>query len=255
MEPADPEPTRRFSDRAEDYARYRPDYPAAAVTAILAGLAPPTELTIADIGAGTGILSRQLAERGARIVAVEPNASMREAATPHARITWQDGTAEATGLPFAAHDAVTVAQAFHWFHPTIALPEFHRALRPGGRLAVLWNHRSRDDAFTNGYRRALEAIDGEAPAERSTFDPETVAKTGCFRNLRSLRFEHRQALRLEDLLGRALSTSTVPRSGPRTDTLLAMLRELHAKHRGADGRATMVYRTDVFLWDRADVAG
>lgn len=255
MEPADPEPTRRFSDRAEYYARYRPDYPATAVTAMLTGLAPPSALGIADIGAGTGILSRQLADRGAQVAAVEPNAAMREAARPHARVTWHDGTAEATGLPFAAHDVVTVAQAFHWFHPTIALPEFHRILRPGGRLVVLWNHRSRDDAFTLGYRHALEAIDGEAPAERSTFDPQTVTRSGCFTNLRTLRFEHRQALRLEDLLGRALSTSTVPRSGPRTDTLLAMLRELHARHRGADGRATMVYRTDVFLWERADTTG
>lgn len=251
MEPADPAPTRRFSDRAEDYARFRPDYPAAAVAAILAGLPPPPQLVTADVGAGTGIFARQLAERGARVVAVEPNRAMREAATPHPRITWTDGTAEATGLPFAAHDLVTVAQAFHWFHVDLALEEFQRVLRPGGRLAILWNHRSRDDAFTLGYRQALEAIDGEAPAERSTFVPDTVTATGRFANPRTLGFEHSQALTLDELLGRALSTSTVPKSGPRTETLLSMLRELHARHRGRDGRSSMVYRTDVHLWDRA----
>ncbi len=251
MEPADPEPTRRFSDRAADYARYRPSYPAAAIDAMLAGLAPPAALVIADIGAGTGILSRQLAERGCQVTAVEPNRAMRDAATPHPRVRFVDGTAEATGLPFAAHDLATAAQAFHWFQPELALPELHRVLRPGGRLAILWNHRSRTDPFTAGYRSALAAIDGEAPVERSTFDPRAVTATGLFANPRTAAFEHRHTLTEADLLGRAASTSTVPRSGPRTERLAALLRELHARHRGPGGTATMVYRTDVHLWDRA----
>jgi SAM-dependent methyltransferase len=252
MEPKDPDPTRRFSDRAGDYARARPSYPAAAVDAILDGLLPPARLTVADVGAGTGIFARLLAERGAAVVAVEPNAAMRDAATPHARVTWRDGAAEATGLPFAEHDLVTVAQAFHWFHVDPALEEFQRVLRPRGRLAILWNRRNRADAFTLGYCAALEAIDGEAPAERSVFDPAVVTATRRFANQRLVQFDFRQPLTLDDLLGRARSTSTVPKSGPRLDQLLALLRDLHARHRGADGRATMVYRTDVHLWERAD---
>jgi SAM-dependent methyltransferase len=251
MEPSDPAPTRRFSDRAGDYARSRPSYPEAAVDAVLAGLPPPERLTIADVGAGTGIFARLLAVRGATVAAVEPNAAMREAAEPHARVKWFDGAAEATGLPFAAHDLVTVAQAFHWFHAEVALEEFQRVLRSGARLAIVWNRRVRTDAFTLGYCKALEAIDGEAPAERSTFDPAVVTATGRFTNQRLLQFDFRQALTLDDLLGRARSTSTVPKSGPRLEQLLAMLRELHGEHRGADGRATMVYRTDVHLWERA----
>lgn len=251
MEPEDPEPTRRFSDRAQDYARFRPDYPAAALAAIVAGLAPPSRLEVVDVGAGTGILSRQLAELGSNVIAVEPNQAMRSAAEPHPRITWAEGTAEATGLPGGSCDAVTAGQAFHWFRVPETLAEFQRVLRPAGRLAILWNHRSRVDEFTVGYRRALEAIDGEAPAERSKFVPDVVTSTGRFTNPRKLEFEHTQALSLEDLLGRALSTSTVPRSGPRTEALRSALRALHARHRGSDGRATMVYRTAVHLWDRS----
>src|SRR5204862_5124880 len=116
MEPADPDPTRRFSDRAADYARYRPSYPAAAIDAILAGLPLPAALTIADVAAGTGIATRLLADRGARVLAVEPNAAMRAAAQPHPRVSWHDGTAEATGLPGSARDVVTVAPAVRWFH-------------------------------------------------------------------------------------------------------------------------------------------
>jgi SAM-dependent methyltransferase len=251
MEPADPAPTRRFSDRAHDYARFRPDYPAAAVDAMLAGLQrAPGQLAIADVGAGTGILSRLLADRGAHVTAIEPNAAMRDAAEPHPRVRFADGTAEATQLDDGAVDLVTVAQAFHWFDVPRALREFHRVLRPGGRLAILWNHRSRTEPFTLGYRHALQAIDGEAPVDRSTFDPATVTASGLFTAQRTCTFAHAQPLTEAELLGRARSTSTVPREGPQLERLLTLLRELHARHRGADGRATMVYRTDVHLWDR-----
>ncbi|HEX5052666.1 MAG TPA: class I SAM-dependent methyltransferase [Planctomycetota bacterium] len=254
MEPLDDHPTRRFHDRASDYARFRPSYPDAAIDAILAGLSPPSGLVVADVAAGTGISTRLFADRGARVFAVEPNAEMRGAALAHPNVTWIDGTAEASTLPAGSCDLVTVAQAYHWFAGDVALREFQRVLRPRGRLAILWNKRSREDAFTLGYRAALEAIDGDAPAERSTFDPETVAATGRFTGLRALTFRNAHPLTQEELLGRAMSTSTVPRSGPRTDTLLGLLRALHAEHRDAQGRATMVYRTEVYLWDRVDAA-
>ncbi|MCA8956226.1 MAG: class I SAM-dependent methyltransferase [Planctomycetes bacterium] len=249
---SEPPSTVRFSDRAADYARYRPSYPPAAIDAILAGLAAPESLTVADVGAGTGIFARLLAERGARVLAVEPNAAMRDAAQPHSRVEWSDGTGEATGLAPQCCDLVTVAQAFHWFDQPIALREFQRILRGGGRLAVVWNRRSRDDAFTLGYRHALEAIDGEAPVERGEFDPTSVPRTGTFSGTRVLQFAFAHPLTADDLLGRALSTSTVPREGPRTEKLLGILRDLHARHADPEGRAAMVYTTMVYLWDRVD---
>jgi len=141
-------PTTRFSDRAADYVRYRPDYPAAAIDRMLAGLRTPPEIVAADVGAGTGISARRLAERGARVWAVEPNAEMRAAAAPHPLVTWHDGTAEATGLDRASVDLVLCAQAFHWFRPPEAVAEFARILRPGGRLAIVWNRRDRSDPLT-----------------------------------------------------------------------------------------------------------
>jgi SAM-dependent methyltransferase len=251
LEPSDDAPTQRFSDRAGDYARYRPSYPAAALDAILDGLGSPASLHAADVGAGTGIFARLLADRGVQVVAVEPNAAMRSEAAPHSRVLWRDGTAEATGLGARSQDLVTVAQAFHWFRVPETLREFQRVLRSGGRLAILWNRRSREDAFAIGYRQALEAIDGEAPAERIAFDPAAISGSGWFVGERRVEFRMEQPMTEAELLGRAMSTSTVPKSGPKVERLLGLLRELHARHRGADGCATMVYRTEVHLWERA----
>ncbi|HYM25450.1 MAG TPA: class I SAM-dependent methyltransferase [Vicinamibacterales bacterium] len=245
---ANEHPTCRFFNRAGDYARYRPGYPGAAIDAVLEGL--PEACTVADVAAGTGILSRLVAARGARVLAVEPNAAMRAAAAPHPGVVWSDGTAEATGLPDGSVDLVTVAQAFHWLDVAPTLREFARILRPAGRLAIVWNRRSRVHPFTLGYRGVLEAMGAEAPAERSRFDPAVV--TGVtFRDLRQQEFVNAQRLTEEQLLGRARSTSTVPLTGPDSERILAMLRDLHARHRGDDGTVEMVYRTELFLWTRA----
>jgi SAM-dependent methyltransferase len=246
----DAAPTERFSDRADDYARYRPGYPPAAIDALLADLGAPTALAAADVGAGTGISSRLLADRGVRVIAIEPNAAMRAAAAPHARVEWREGTAEATGLAAGEVDAVLAAQAFHWFDVERAVAEFQRILRPSGRLAIVWNRRSREDAFTVGYRQALDAIDAEVPAEKVVFDPAVVTSTGRFGGLRTVVVPNAQVMTMAELLGRALSASTVPKSGPAHDELVKRLRALHQEHADASGRATMLYDTEVHLWER-----
>ena len=96
------DPTGRFSDRAAAYAQHRPDYPSAAIDAILDGLGDPAQLVAADLGSGTGISSRLLADRGVVVKAVEPNPEMRSAATPHERVELLDCVAERTGLANAS---------------------------------------------------------------------------------------------------------------------------------------------------------
>ena len=246
------DPTRRFSNRAEDYRSFRPDYPAAALDAVLAGLGDPRRLMVADIGAGTGISARALAERGARVIAVEPNAAMRDAAEPHPGVAWRAGTAEATGLDATSLDLVMCAQAFHWFRPAEALAEFHRVLRPNRRLVLMWNHRDSQDPLTRGYIEAIRAVNGEHPAEHIDPDLERVVGERGFTVPRLHGFPHAQALDLDGLIGRSASASYVSKQPADLARLRALLSELHARHADDGGRVWMRYRTLVYVAQRRD---
>jgi SAM-dependent methyltransferase len=134
--------TAGFASASDAYERGRPGYPDAFVSALRARWHLGRDSRVVDVAAGTGKLTRQLAAAGARCVAVEPSASMREECrrvSPGTDVV--AGSAEA--LPFAAgsFDLASVAQAFHWFAPRLALHELARVLRPGGALALVWNER------------------------------------------------------------------------------------------------------------------
>lgn len=134
-----------FTSLAANYALYRPGYSSFVLDAFLALQGKtPGELHVADVGAGTGIWSRALAERGVRVTAVEPNEAMREAGirqTGSLPIVWRQGSAEDTGLPASQFDAVCMASSFHWPEFDLAVKEFHRILQPKGVFMALWNPR------------------------------------------------------------------------------------------------------------------
>jgi SAM-dependent methyltransferase len=240
-------PTGRFSDRASDYARYRPTYPPAAIDFILGGFANPSHLVAADVGAGTGISARLLADRGVRVFAVEPNAAMREAASTHDLVQWRDGTAEATGLPGESVDLVLCAQAFHWFRQREAVAEFHRILRAGGRMALMWNNRDRGDDMTRSYIEAIHSVNGEHPAEQREIEPGVIEAEARFMPPRLETFEHWQDLDCAGLIGRATSASYVPSSGEEFEVLRNRLIALYDKYRDARDLVRLMYVTKVYL--------
>jgi SAM-dependent methyltransferase len=251
MSVGDLRPTMRFSNRAADYARHRPTYPPAAIDAVLEGLGDPSRLAAADVGAGTGISAALLADRGVSVVAVEPNAAMREAATPRPRVVWRDATAEATGLADGSVDVVVCAQAFHWFRRDEALAEFRRVLRPGGRVALLWNERDERDEATREYGRVVERA-GADDLRRVPHVELTGASPG-FSPWREVVVDgHGQSLDADGLVGRAESASYVPKSGPAHAAVVSALRALHARFADASGRVRLVYRTRVFLCESTE---
>jgi SAM-dependent methyltransferase len=237
-------PQGRFSDYSTDYARYRPSYPVAAINSILEGLKLP--LVAADIGAGTGISSHLLADRGVRVLAIEPNAAMRQAALPHPLIEFRDGTAENTTILKASVDLVACFQSFHWFDPVPSLKEFRRILKRSGRLAVVWNNRDRADEFTQSYTRLVQIASNNHPAESRLVSVDPLLTSPLFPNVRCQTFTYRQQLDLDGLIGRAMSVSYVPRTGAAQQQLVSDLQELYNRcHK--NGFVYLVYRTSVYL--------
>lgn len=236
----------RFDDRADDYVKYRPTYPASAIDAILEGLGPPARIAAADVGAGTGISARLLGDRGVRVIACEPGESMRRAAAAHRHVAWIAALAEAVALRTASVDLVLSAQSFHWFRAAESLAEFARILKPGGRLAIMWNRRSRTDPLTAGYRKAILDAGGESGHEQMPFDPSVVPASGRFPAPDRLAFPHFQRLDLAGFIGRALSASYVPKTGDASVQLLDTLRGLHARYADANGFVTLVYETEIY---------
>jgi len=192
-----------FSAAAEVYERARPAYPDAAVTWMAERLGIGPGRDVLDLAAGTGKLTRQLVPFGARIVAVEPIEAMRaelERAVPGVEAL--AGTAEAIPLPDESVDAVTCAQAFHWFRADEAVREIRRVLRPGGGLALLWNGRDLDD---QKHARVDELL---AP-HRHEFPSGEEHWRAVLGSVEHRTWRHSQTLTLEEYVDRVASTSFV----------------------------------------------
>ena len=247
-------PTGRFTDRASDYAAARPSYPAEALDAIFAEMGDAAALTVADLGAGTGISSRLLADRGARVLAVEPNAAMREAAAPHAGVTWLAATAEATGLDEASVDVVTVFQAFHWFDHRRALREIVRILRPGGRGAVVYNERDESDPFTAAYGDLVRHFRTDDTEQRRADGLEAFAQFEAWHAPRRLRFSNAQELDRNGLVARTRSSSYLPKEGRAGEELYSELGRLFTQY-ARDGKVTLLMETIVARGDTGGDGG
>lgn len=248
-----PDPTQRFSDRVADYVRTRPDYPTALIDALQSNGLLRADADWADVGAGTGIWTRQIASHTRSVQAVEPNDNMRAAAAvllkPWANVRLSAGTAEATGLPDASCDVVTAAQAFHWFDRTTFARECRHLLRPGGRAVLVWNERETDTtAFLRAYEKLLLDHAGDyREVNHQNITPDDFAAFFDDAGYERLEFPHAQYFDFEGLAGRLLSSSYVPPAGhPRHPAMMAALRECFEAH-VADGRVTFAYTTRAYV--------
>jgi SAM-dependent methyltransferase len=150
----------RFSNRVADYVRYRPSYPPALIDLLRTECGLRSDDVIADVGSGTGLLSKLLLENGNRVFAIEPNEEMRRAGeeylATHKNFSSVRGSSEATTLPDSSVDFITAAQAFHWFEPAATHREFLRILKPRGWVVVIWNDRRiSETAFGRAYEDLL----------------------------------------------------------------------------------------------------
>ena len=254
-------PTTRFSDRARAYARARPGYPAAVYETIGARVHPARPRVAADVGAGTGIFSEGLLDRGWAVTAVEPNDAMRALAETRlgGRTGYQSvaGRAETTGLPDRSVSLVAAAQAFHWFDAAACAVEWRRLLAPDGLVALVWNERDVDASpFMADYEALLRrhGRDYDAVAHRR-WDAEVIRDFFGPAGARAVVFPSQQRLDLDLLRDRLLSASYCPNLGEEgCGAALDDLAGLFGVH-AESGYVTLTYATRLFLGTLASPTG
>jgi SAM-dependent methyltransferase len=245
-------PTERFSDRVDDYIKYRPHYSPQVVEALRAACGLDPTHTVVDVGCGTGLLAKIFLENGNRVIGVEPNENMREAGkqflAPFAGFSMVAGSAEATGLPSEFADFVVAGQAFHWFQPDATRREFARIVKTEGWAVLIWHDREME---ATPFLRAYEEFLQKYSTDYATVAHNKVANYGALERFYSPNQMHlivqhtQQRFDLEGLRGRLLSSSYAPREGPQAEAMLCALPALFEEHQVA-GEVTLEYRTKIY---------
>ncbi|MFB9279576.1 class I SAM-dependent methyltransferase [Cohnella cellulosilytica] len=242
----------RFSSRVETYTKYRPSYPKEAIDYLYETVGLSESSEVLDVGAGTGIFSRLLLERGSSVTAVEPNEAMREAALAESRdnprFKTASGSAEETGLEDASYDYIVSAQAFHWFDRAAAQREFRRVLKPGGKAILVWNTRlTGGTPFLEGYERLLQGLGTDyGQVNHRNISHEMLVDFFKPGNLTEARFDIRQVFDFDGVAGRLVSSSYAPQPGhPNYEPTMRELRELFDRCQ-ENGTVNFDYVTEIY---------
>lgn len=251
MDPVDPR--LRFSGAAAAYARFRPHYPDTLVDWVIERAGVRSRGLVADVGCGTGILTRLLAARGVEVVGIDPNEDMLAQARAGGGAAYRPGEAAATGLDTHSVALVTVAQAFHWLALDAALSEFARILRPGGLVAAIYNLRA-EGTFMEAYDALLRRFSDRYRVVESWEDTLTALRRHPLtRDHAEWNGRHAQRFDFAGLHGRAWTSSYVfdgVRDGAGFDRALRALFEAHAR----DGFVEFPYRSVALLFGLAPTA-
>lgn len=244
----------RFTDRVENYVRYRPDYPPGVIDILAQAIGLAPSWTIADIGSGTGLSSQLFLENGNIVYGVEPNLQMRMAGEHY--LAGYDGfhsvagTAEATTLPPASMHAVVAAQSYHWFDAAEARAEARRILRPDGWAVLLWNKRRLGGTpFLEAYEELLTEFAADYQEVRhDKVDADRLAEYFGGDYWRDS-VPNQQRLDLSGLSGRLASSSYLPAPGDaRYAELIEAAEGVFADFQVGE-RVVLEYDTEIY-WGR-----
>lgn len=248
-----PSAARGFGAGADAYERGRPTYPAEAVAYLIETLGIASGSLVVDVAAGTGKLTRLLVPTGAELIAVEPVAPMRERLMeilPGIRVL--DATAESLPLADASADAVTVAQAFHWFDAPRAATEIARVLKPAAGLGLIWNVRDQRVGWVAELTAIMEPHRAGTPTHRNAAWRGGFAQSDRFTPLVERSFPYEQHLTPALVVDRVMSVSFIAAlSAAERETVADEVRAVLASHpetRGED--VALPHRTDVYTCAR-----
>ncbi len=243
--------TERFSNRVDNYVKYRPGYPKEVLDLFKEKMNLTEDSVIADIGSGTGISTKLFLENGNTVYGIEPNEAMREASKVFLQdfpnFISIDGTAENTTLADKSIDIINASQAFHWFEPAKTLAEFRRILKEDGFVSLIWNVRQLDSTeFLREYEQFLMNFGTDYKnVTREKFDKSELAEFFKIK-LEGTTFSYSQTFDFEGLKGRTLSSSYVPtEEDPRYKEMINELNRLFTKYQKED-TIDFLYDTKVY---------
>jgi len=243
----------RFSDRVDDYVKYRPGYPPQVLEVLKERCGLSSKSVVADIGSGPGNLARLFLENGNEVFAVEPNQEMRGAGQQllgnYRAYHSVAGSAEQTRLPSSSADVITAAQAFHWFDWPKAKAEFKRVLKQGGWVVLLWNDwRLEASSFLKDYEALLLQYGTDYGEVKTQGQAAVDAITEFFSGRwQKVSLDNSQFFDLRGLQGRLLSASYAPKPDhPHHALMLAELERIFYAHQ-ANGVVAFEYDTNLYL--------
>jgi ubiquinone/menaquinone biosynthesis C-methylase UbiE len=244
--------TQRFTGRAETYSRYRPTYPKHVFDILEKEANFDPSKIVADVGSGTGILSKLFLANGNKVFGVEPNDDMRKIAESSLagfqKFVSIKGTAENTMLEDQSVDLITVAQALHWFDPERSWKEFRRIAKQVGYLCILYNDRKKDDAseVMQRYEDVIDKYASNKP-KLERIEDEILSKFFSEWSFRKFSIANQQILDFAGLLGRVSSASYMPQ--PKENEFSAVekeLKDVFDKYQ-KDNKIMLSYNTNIFL--------
>jgi len=244
------EAARGFQQGADAYERGRPGYPPEAVRWLWRELGLGPGRTVLDVAAGTGKLTRELVPSSATVIAVEPVPGMRavlEQVVPEARAL--SGAAEALPVGDASVDAITVAQAFHWFDGQAAVAEFHRVLRPRGRFGLIWNRRLVDEPIHRAVREIIEPYHRDSPSHYRGEWRRAVVDGGLFAAAGEIEVPSEQVLDAGEFVDRFSSISYIAALPDRDREMV--VERLRAVAAEAGSPIRLGYATEAYVYERA----
>ena len=242
-----------FSTKVADYLRSRPDYPQALFDVLAVSCRLAEGSVVADVGAGTGLLTKGLLQQGYRVIVVEPSSEMRQAAdrllSGNKSYSSVAGSAEAMPLEPASADLITAAQAFHWFDVPRARTEFLRVLTPQGQVALIWNDRVPDDPLNLALDEISNEFGGAKRAAQIAHEKERSDVPRFFGTAQPVQFvwPNSQFLDEEGLMALVFSRSYIPgRTSTDAPKVANRISDLFRRFM-TNGTVEITYRTVAFI--------
>ena len=243
---------KRFSDRVADYVKYRPSYPYELINFLMEIKILTKESVIADVGSGTGLLTKLFLENGNKVFGVEPNDDMRKAGEiflkNYSNYTSITGSSESTTLPDHSVDVITAGQAYHWFSQEKTSEEFKRILKDPNKsnIILVWNTRTKINSFNRDLEELIQKFSTDYNKVSHENDKKKDQNILFNKIFQKKTFPNDQKLTFHGLLGRLLSASyMLKKTDPKYSDFEKSLKDLFEKHQ-VDGKVTLLYETEVY---------